>query len=203
MMDSAIADLSGSWVFAWVVVPILIFAARVCDVTVGTIRIISIGRGNRIAAPLLGFFEVLVWLLAIRQIMENLTNPLYYLAYAGGFAAGTFVGMSIEERLAVGVRLLRVVTREDARELIGHLVSAGYGATTVKGRGATGEVDVIYVVVRRADMESVLKAVQRLNPNAFYWIEDVRFVSEGVFPPGRSSYKPDYLSLLRRRRKAK
>ena len=97
-------------IFTWVIMPLLIIFARICDVSLGTIRIISIARGYKLIAPLLGFFEILIWLLAIKQIMQNLTNIFYYVAYSGGFAAGTFIGIYIEEKLAMGIFLIRIIT---------------------------------------------------------------------------------------------
>ena len=193
----------GSFVFTWVIIPILIFLARICDVSLGTMRILAIGRGNKLVAPLLGFFEVLIWLLAIRQIMQNLTNALYYVVFSGGFAAGTFMGMYVEEKLAVGVRSIRIITRKDASRLIERLRKTNHGVTVVSAEGATGEVSVIFTVVNRGDIENVIKTINKFNPNAFYTIEDVRSAREGVFPKGMFFSARTYLDLLRIRRKGK
>jgi uncharacterized protein YebE (UPF0316 family) len=193
----------GPVVFTWVIIPVLIFFARICDVSLGTMRILSIGRGNKLVAPLLGFLEVLIWLLAIRQIMQNLTNVFYYFVYSGGFAAGTFMGMYIEEKLAVGVRSIRIITRKDASRLIEWLRKTNHGVTVLNAEGATGEVNVIYTVVNRGDIENVIKTINRFNPNAFYTIEDIRSAREGVFPKGMFFSGRTYLDLLRSRRKGK
>jgi len=190
-------------VFKWVAIPLLIVLARIFDVSLGTIRIISIGRGYKLVAPLLGFFEVLIWLLAIRQIMQNLTNVFYYVVYAGGFAAGTFVGMYIEEKLAIGILSIRIITRKDASELIDFLRSANYGVTSVDARGGSGPVNVIYTILRRSDIQNVIEMINRFNPKAFYLIEDIRSVREGVFPQKGSSYQSRYLKLLKLRKKGK
>jgi len=190
-------------VFSWVVLPLLIFAARICDVTIGTIRIIAIGRGKKYIAPLLGFFEVLIWLVAIRQIMQDLTNFLYYGAFAAGFAAGTFVGMYIEEKLAMGLLLIRVITKMDASHLIDFLENAGYGVTSVDARGAKRKVNVIYTIIKRSDLKEVVALINRFNPKAFYSIEDIRSVKEGVFPGAKPFYQRGWVDLLRMRRKAK
>lgn len=192
-----------SAIFTWVIMPILIFAARICDVTIGTIRIISIGRGDRALSPLLGFFEILIWLLAIRQIMQNLTNVFYYVAYAGGFGAGTFVGMYIEERLAMGILLVRVITKKDASELIRFLKSEGYGVTAVDAEGAEGRVHVIYTIIQRGNLPHVVEIVNRFSPRAFYSVEDIRAVKEGTLPLKRPPYRRNYLGLLRIRKKGK
>ncbi len=174
-MFSAMID---SPVFTWVVLPILIFASRVLDVSIGTIRVIFVARGQRLWAPLLGFFEVLVWLLAIGQIMQKLTNPLYYIAYAGGFAAGNFVGMWIEDRLALGKVLIRAITRTDASELIEQLKTRKNGLTYHNARGVTGPVHIIFTVTDRHDAPKVIELIRKHNPRAFYTVEDVRSVRD-------------------------
>ncbi|MBN2567976.1 MAG: DUF2179 domain-containing protein [Deltaproteobacteria bacterium] len=174
-----------SSLFTWVIIPLLIALARVVDVTLGTIRIIYISRGMKILAPIFGFFEILIWLLAIGQIMQNLSNPVYYIAYALGFSAGNVAGIFIEERLAVGRVILRIITQRDATQLIDYLRSSGYGVTTVAAEGAKGPVKLIFTVIDREKIKAVIDSVHTYNPRAFYSIEDVRSVKEGVFPPSR------------------
>jgi uncharacterized protein YebE (UPF0316 family) len=175
-------EFLNSDVFRWVVLPLLIFTARVVDVSIGTIRIVFVSKGKKTLAPLFGFVEVIIWLLAISQIMRNLNNFMCYIAYGGGFAMGTFVGLLIEERMALGMLLIRVMTRMDAAELITSLKERNYGVTAIPAEGPTGEVKVIYSVIRREDLKEVVEIIKRFNPKAFYSIEDVRFVSEGIFP---------------------
>jgi uncharacterized protein YebE (UPF0316 family) len=190
-------------IFKWVVIPLLIVCARIGDVSLGTIRIITISRGYKSIAPLLGFFEVLIWLLAIRQIMQNLTNIFYYIVYSGGFAAGTFVGMYIEEKLAMGILSIRIITRKDVSELINLLKSANYGVTSVDAQGATGPVHVIYTIVKRGDVQKVVGIINRFNPKAFYLVEDVRSAREGIFPVNKLPPKKGHLNSLRLWRKGK
>ena len=114
--------LANSWYYTWMLLPFLIFAARVLDVSLGTVRVIFVSRGLKYLAPLVGFFEILIWLLAIGQIMKNLSNPACYIAYAAGFAMGNFVGICVAERLSLGVVLIRVVTKKDALPLVQVLI---------------------------------------------------------------------------------
>ncbi|KPJ65687.1 MAG: hypothetical protein AMJ45_04725 [Syntrophobacter sp. DG_60] len=190
-------------IFTLIILPLLIFFARICDVTMGTIRIIFVSRGKKFFAPLLGFFEILIWLLAIGQIMQNLTNVACYVAYAGGYATGTFVGMYVEEKLAMGVLLIRTITRKDASELIKFLRAANYGVTSVDAQGVTGKVNVIFTIVKRSELEHVVEIIKRFNPKAFYSIEDVRFATNGVFPLRKHPNTRKYLRLFRMRRKEK
>jgi len=175
--------------FNWVILPILIFLARVTDVTIGTIRIIAVARGNKVVAPLLGFFEILIWLLAMTQIFQNLNNPVCFIAYAAGFATGNWVGIKLEERLAFGKIILRIITKHNALELITKLRQLGFGVTNIPAEGSTGPVSVIYILLDRADLHRVEKQIQKFNPKAFYIVEDVRFFYEGIFPPQKSLKK--------------
>jgi uncharacterized protein YebE (UPF0316 family) len=189
-------------VAAWAI-PLFIFLARVADVSMGTVRVIFIARGMRLLAPLLGFFEVLIWLLAIGQIMQNLTNFVSYLAYAGGFAAGTFIGIYIENRLSLGVVIIRIITQQDASALVDWLRAAHYGVTTIDAQGTKGPVKIIFTVIKRRDISSVAAKIQEFNPHAFYSVEDVRFVSEGIFPLPRSRGEQRRLRFLKLYRKGK
>ncbi|MBP7146661.1 MAG: DUF2179 domain-containing protein [Acidobacteria bacterium] len=192
--------LSGSFVFPYIVLPLLIVAARVVDVSLGTLRVMLLTRGRTLLAPVLGFFEVLVWLVAIGQILQDLTNVYYYLVYAFGFALGTWVGMWIEQRLALGVFLVRVITHRDAGALIQALKARGIGLTYLDAHGANGTVQLIFTVVRRQQAPAVIELIKLHNPNAFYSVEDVRFVAEPerafVLPGPRRS---QLLRLIKRR----
>ena len=183
------AEFIESEAFALIVLPIIIFFARISDVTLGTLRIIFVSRGNKIVAPILGFFEVLIWVIAISNIIQHLDNVYCYLAWAAGFATGNFIGMRIEERLAIGVNLVRIITKREANQLISELHTMGYGATIVDARGKDGDVHVIYTVVKRKEIQNLIELIKIYNPNAFYVVEDVRFVSHDQisFGPTASS----------------
>ncbi|NIO48313.1 MAG: DUF2179 domain-containing protein [Candidatus Aminicenantes bacterium] len=174
--------MAGSEIFKWFILPLLIFLARIIDVSLGTIRIVFISRGLKYFAPVVGFFEVIIWLLAIRVIMQNLNNFVCYIAYGAGFGMGTFIGIIIEKKLAIGRSIIRIITQNDATPLINHLRSEGYGVTSQDAQGTKGQVNVIYMVIRRHDYEKIAKIIQRFNPKAFYTMEDVSLVSEGIFP---------------------
>lgn len=182
------AGFISSPVFIWVVLPLLIFCLRIIDVTIGTIRIIYVARSVIYLATLCGFFEVLVWLISITQIMQHLDHYVTYLAYAGGFATGNFVGIYIENRLAVGTVAVRAITQVDATELIEHLATENFGVTSMAARGVSGEVRLVFTVVKRKDLKKVIEIIKRFNPRAFISVEDVRSVSEGYFP-GRPRIK--------------
>lgn len=179
--------------FRWIILPLLIFLARILDVSLQTIRIMFVSRGQRILAPLLGFFEVLIWIIAIGQIMQNLNNVFCYLAYAGGFASGTFIGIWLEERLAYGKVVLRIITRTEADELVRSLGKKGFGVTSIDATGRRGRVKIIYTVINRSDIDRVVREIETYNPRAFYSIEDTRFVNEGIFPASKKLFQRPFL----------
>lgn len=185
-------------VYAWVVLPILVFLARVTDVSLGTLRIIFIARGRRKLAPLLGFFEVLIWIVVVSQVMQNLHSPLAFIAYAAGFATGNYVGMRIEDKLAIGTLVVRVIVPHDAAPLMAQLSTAGYGVTSIDAHGSTGQVTLIYTIVKRKDLHNVMTIIQDTHPKAFTSVEEVRSTHEGIFP-ARTRRFPD----LPARRKAR
>ncbi|HNR01501.1 MAG TPA: DUF2179 domain-containing protein [Anaerolineaceae bacterium] len=178
------ANSAGFDWYAWVILPLIIFVARIFDVTLGTLRIIFVARGKRNLAPLLGFFEVLIWIVVISQLVQNLESATAYIGYAAGFAAGNYFGMWLEDKLALGTYILRLITTEEPVELVQRLRDAGFGVTTVEGEGKTGAVHLIYTFVKRRDVEQVLTVIHEVKPNAFVSMEEVRSTEKGIFPSG-------------------
>jgi uncharacterized protein YebE (UPF0316 family) len=168
--------------YNWAILPAMIFAARILDVTLGTLRIIFVARGKKRIAPILGFIEVFIWIVVVSQLIGNLQNWIAYLAYAAGFATGNYVGMWIEDRLAMGTLVLRVILPQGSEELAGLLRQAGYGATQVDGEGGSGPVKLIYTVVKRKNLGDVVSIIHAVNPKAFFSVEEVRSAQEGIFP---------------------
>jgi len=203
MILPSLAVLSESHVYPWVILPLLIFLARICDVTLGTIRLIFVSRGFKYLAPLIGFFEILIWIVAIGQIMQNLSNPICYLAYAGGFASGNYIGIVIAEKMSLGIVLIRVITQKEAHFLLDRLRAKNYGVTSVDGEGGGGPVQIIFTIVPRRDVSTVVALVKEFNPRAFYSIEEVGFVKEGVFPDRRDWGSTHLQRFLRPFRKGK
>jgi uncharacterized protein YebE (UPF0316 family) len=159
----------------------MIFVLRLLDVSMATIRIIFIAKGYKKLAPLIGFFEVLIWLFAISKVMANLDNWVCYTAFAAGFAAGNYVGILLENKLAIGHELIRVITKKEAFELIDALKVKGFGTTTLKATGINGEVAVIYIIVNRKHLNIALGIIKHFNPQALYTIEDIRSVNQEIF----------------------
>jgi uncharacterized protein YebE (UPF0316 family) len=181
------SEFLNSEIYSYIVLPLLIFCARIIDVSIGTIRIIFVSKGNKAIAPILGFFEVLIWLLAISRIIVNLDNILCYIGFAAGFATGNYVGMIIEEKLAYGINIIRIITNQSATKLINALNMRGFGSTIIDAMGAKEKVNVIYSIVKRQDVPEVINLIETHNPKAFFSIEDVRFVKHGLFPVKETS----------------
>jgi uncharacterized protein YebE (UPF0316 family) len=182
-------------------IPLSIFLAEVCVVTLSTLRIIFIARGRKLLAPAIGFFEVGLWLFAIGQVMNNLSDPGCYLGFAAGFTLGNFLGICIEGRLALGTLVVRVITPRDAAPLVEALRRAGYGVTSQEGRGAAGPVRVVLTVVPRKELGHVTAIVEAFDAEAFYAVEDVQAAARGVFPARREA-RGLVPSLLRTSRQA-
>lgn len=174
-------ELLNSDLYTWVVLPILIAIARIMDVTVGTVRLIFVSRGYKYLAPVLGFFEVIIWLLAIGQIMQHLSNFMCYLGYGMGFALGNYIGIIIVEKMSLGTVLIRIVPKFDATELIQMLREANFGVTTLDAQGKDGNVKIVLSIVKRKNLNKAIEMVNQYNPNAFYTIEEIQKVNEGIF----------------------
>jgi uncharacterized protein YebE (UPF0316 family) len=173
--------LSDSNLFTWVILPLLIFFARIMDVSIGTLRLIFVSKGYKFYAPILGFFEVIVWLLAIGQIMQHLDNFLCYFAYGLGFATGNYLGIILEEKMSLGTVLIRVVPKVDTTNLINQLREKSFGASLVDIEGMTGKLKMIFMIVKRKDLNEAMGIIQEHNPQSFVTIEDVKTAKEGYF----------------------
>jgi uncharacterized protein YebE (UPF0316 family) len=170
--------------YAWVILPFLIFIARIGDVSMETIRVIYISRGIKYLAPVIAFFEIIIWLLAMEVVMGDLSNIANFFAFAFGFATGTYVGLIIEEKLSIGMVIMRIVTTEESNEEItSFLQSENFGVTSLDAKGARGNVKMILTLVNRIDVPRITEHLQSTNPHAFFSIEDVRYANEGVFRP--------------------
>ena len=174
-MESIFVDVLGipANIYSFVLLPFLIFFARIVDVSINTIRIIYVLGGRRLIATTLGFFESFVWLMAIRQIFDNLDNWVCYVAYPAGFATGILVGMIIEERIAYGKVIIRTITRKDITPLRAYFDENGYRYSAVKASGPDGEEHVVFTVTEREKLDELLLSIKSIIPTAFYTVERV------------------------------
>jgi len=173
--------------FTWVVLPILIFIARIGDQSIGTLRLIFVSKGFRFLAPFLGFFEVIIWLAAVGQIMQHLDNILCYIAYGAGFATGNYIGIVLDEKLSIGTVLIRIIPTRESDELVKYLSESNYGVTLMDAEGGRGKVKIVMSIINRKDIRHYISIINQYNPNAFYTIEEIKSVNKGVFKPVQRS----------------
>jgi uncharacterized protein YebE (UPF0316 family) len=159
--------------------PLVIFALRIVDVSLATLRMLLSVRGQRLLVPLIGFFEVLLWLFAAGNAIRYLHSPLHVLGYAGGFATGTVVGLWVEEKLAFGLATIRVISSRPAGKLAEALREGGHGATEFAAAGRQGPVEVVYTVARRAEIRPIMKIIDQWDTDAFVTVEEPRSVRRG------------------------
>ncbi|HNR44283.1 MAG TPA: DUF2179 domain-containing protein [Methanofastidiosum sp.] len=184
------------------VLPILIFLARVVDVSLGTMRIIFVSKNLKKLAPIVGFFEVFIWINVIGQVMQNVNSVIHYIAYAAGFAAGNYVGIVIEERLAVGHVIARIITKENTDNLIKFLKKEKCGVTVIDAKGKKGDVKILFTVIKRKKLDAIYEAIDKFTPDSFVSVEDVKSVSEDSFV-GVPLKKKKFLGTFRALRKGK
>jgi len=179
-MNSSLADALGVSpdLFHYLVLPLMITVARIMDVSINTVRIIFMLHSKKTISTVLGFFEALVWIVAIGQIFQNLTSWPTYLAYSVGFAAGIWIGMVIEEKLAIGRVIIRAITFQPAKELLDYLEQKGNRYTSIDADSADGKVTVLYTVVKRDNMRAAIDMIKKFHPNAYYTVEGVKRVSD-------------------------
>lgn len=155
---------------------LFIFFLRLLDVGMATVRIVLLGKGRKLAATGLGFVEAMVWVLAIARVLDGLDDPLRMVAFAGGFAAGTYLGALVEEWMALGQVLVRVISPVDTPSVAEVLRSHDYGATVVNGDGMAGEVRITFSVVPRKDTKYVSRLIHETNPAAYLTIESTNAI---------------------------
>jgi uncharacterized protein YebE (UPF0316 family) len=165
--------------------PLVIFCLRIVDVSMATTRTLLAMRNARLAVPVIGFFEVLIWIFAVGSAIRNLGSPWHVLGYASGFAVGNVVGLWLEEKLAMGLATIQIVSRAEGVQLAGALRERGFGVTEFDGRGRDGKVEVTHTVVKRRQIDEVLEVVDRLAPDAFVSVEEPRAIRRGWMFPGR------------------
>lgn len=159
--------------------PLFIFFARIGDVSLGTIRIIFVSRSMKFRAALLGFIEVLIWITVVTQLLQHLDNWMNLIAYAGGFAAGTYLGIILENKLKVGTIIVRIITNEDPTGLADTLRRAGFRITLMQAEGRDGPVEVIFSILKRKRWTEIVEIIETFNKDTFYSVEDVKFSSGG------------------------
>ncbi len=162
---------------------ILIFFARVCDVSLGTVRTIITVQGRSVLAFFLGLFEVLIWITIVSTVVLQIKeSPILALFYAFGYATGNVLGILVERKLAFGLMVLRIITADTHQKMAERLRSKGLAVTVFPGEGMNGTVMLLYTAVRRKDLPWILSLVKEEDPDAFYVTEQARDVSKSLKP---------------------
>ena len=166
--------------------PFVIFCMRVGDVSLGTIRLLLLVRGRRAFAALVGTVEVLIWIFAVGKALQHLASPFHVIGYAAGFGAGTFVGMALEDVLALGTVVVRAIIPDEADGSTARaLRDQGYPVTQVDGRGREGAVEILNTVVERKDASDVIEAIEAHVPRSFITVEELRSTYRGTIRKNR------------------
>ncbi|MEX2530140.1 MAG: DUF2179 domain-containing protein [Gemmatimonadota bacterium] len=166
--------------------PLIIFLLRIVDVSLATVRMLLIIRGQRMIVPILGFFEAAIWVVAVGVAIQNLHSFLHIFGYAAGFGAGSVVGLWLEGKLAMGLATLRIISRDDGEEVASNLRTRGFGVTELAGYGRSGKVEILLSIVKRRQVKEVVKAVEAVDPDAFISVEEPRAIRRGwMFPQRR------------------
>jgi uncharacterized protein YebE (UPF0316 family) len=159
---------------------LVIFMARVADVSLGTIRVQFIVRRQKIKAALIGFVEVLIFIMIVGRVLRDMDHWPYLVAYAGGFAAGTLLGMVLAERFSKRVVQATIVARGQSASLEGAIRDAGFALTRYEGVGRDGPVEVLDVICTSGEMARLSPLVTHLDPKAFLFIHDLAGLSGGA-----------------------
>ena len=190
-------EFLSSGLFSWVVLPLIIVFARVIDVTLEHCEL-YLFQEDRTIAPILGFFETLIWVVVISQIMQNLNNPMTYIAYALGFALGNYIGISVEDKLAIGHLVVRIFVTKDEDEIMKKIIDAGFGVTSLKGKGATDEVTVLYSLIKRKNLDSFLEVINICQGKIFYSVESAKEAHLGIHPTSSRSMSSQRREIIRK-----
>jgi uncharacterized protein YebE (UPF0316 family) len=177
----------------------LIFLARVADVSLGTFRTIVVFRGNKLLASFIGFFEIIIWLVAAAQVLGNLDQWYLALAYAGGFAVGNYVGISIENRFAIGNELVRCISFN--RDILAEkLREKGFKVVSFDGdMGESYPVELLFIIEKRRKVPSLIQSIKVLDPTSVYSVSDIKSVYEGPdLLPRRSIFHSPFMGLRKR-----
>ncbi len=161
----------------------IIFALRIVDVSIGTVRTLAVVRGHPTTAVVLGFFEVLIWLLAISQVMSRaVSEPIVALFYAGGYATGNGVGILIERAVTTRLFVLRLISSSRGRDIAQALAPIGRVIAVFPGETPTGTTNLVYVSATRQTLPKLVEEARRVDPDLFYLIEPVSAWSENLAP---------------------
>ncbi|MBO8168750.1 MAG: DUF2179 domain-containing protein [Thermoanaerobacteraceae bacterium] len=157
-----------------------IFFARVMDVSLFTVRTLMVVRGQRLFAALIGFFETVIYIVALKYVVDQLDNVWSLMFYALGFSTGNVVGSWIEEKLAIGNLTVQVITQTRPLELTAKLRREGYGVTVVEGQGRDGLRYILNIHLPRRSLNKLMEKIDQWDVKAFVTVFDTRAIKGGI-----------------------
>ena len=152
----------------------LIALMRITDVTIGTFRTIMVVQGRKYLAASAGFVEVLIWIFAMRYIVQNMDNMYNLLGYATGFALGNILGITLEQRVALGYVQVNIVSRHKTEDLAATLRDECFGVTILPGEGKSGEISILIAIIKRKFLKDLMKTVDSIDKRAFITVQTSR-----------------------------
>ena len=162
---------------------LLIFIARIFDVAIGTIRTLVTVQGRTLIAFCLAIVEISIWIMVAGTVINQIyERPLLVVFYAFGYATGNVVGILVERKLAFGLMILRVISRDAGQTIADELRENGQPVTIFMGQGMRGPVAELYIACRRRDLKWILPKVREMDPQAFYVMESARDVNRILKP---------------------
>ncbi len=159
---------------------LFIFFARVTDVSMGTLRTLFIVRGKRFHAAVLGFFEVIIYIVALNRVVNALDNPVNLIVYALGFATGNYVGSFLEEKMALGNISAQIICSK-SMEMANALRDVDFGVTVLDGLGKEGEKEILLISLRRKYLPRLLDIAEDIDHDCFITVTDARTTRGGYF----------------------
>ncbi|MEG1495012.1 MAG: DUF5698 domain-containing protein [Bacilli bacterium] len=163
---------------------IKIFFARIIDVSLGTFRTMITVKGHAIYASIIGFFEVLVWFLIVKEALNSATTGIWIgISYAAGFAAGTYIGSIMSQKLIKGKLSVQVITSNHSEKLIEKIKAAGYGLSIMNIEDKNKEHDkyMLFIEIDNSRLISLQKLIRELDPKSFMVVNETKYVQNGYF----------------------
>lgn len=170
------------WGFIWGY--LFIFFARICDMSLDTIRVLCIVKGRKLLGSILGFFQVLIWLVVIKKVLSEVDSVGYMIAYAAGFAAGNYIGSVLEELIALGKVSVQVITSKYENIFAERIREAGFGVSSVECMGKYGQKTLLIIEIERKHLKKLFRLLNELDAEAFVSVFDINKTKNGFFGIG-------------------
>lgn len=156
---------------------LVIFVAKTIEVSISTIRLVYNSKGERFKGAILGFFEIMIWILVVSSVLNNITeDPLKIIAYAAGFSLGNLLGVYIESLIAIGISSIQVVVSEETGEVLAkNLREHDFGVTIIDGEGKDhSKKNLLFIQLKRKKIPDAVKIIKQTDPKAYISVNDVK-----------------------------